>query len=101
MTVATENRCSTIALKLLCSQEKNRVKLSLTSPIISSENKAKETLDIPIAMDSERLVADSRNLKIKITEGWVVRRGLSTLKGGNSRVYPYSYPSKGKGRVGF
>ena len=28
-----------------------------------------------------------------------VRRGLSTLKGGNSRVYPY--PSKGKGRVGF
>ena len=28
-----------------------------------------------------------------------LRRGLSTLKGGNSRVYPY--PSKGKGRVGF
>ena len=28
-------------------------------------------------------------------------RGLSTLKGGNSRVYPYSYPSKGKRRVGF
>ena len=31
----------------------------------------------------------------------VLRRGLSTLKGGNSRVYPYPYPSKGKGRVGF
>jgi hypothetical protein len=30
-----------------------------------------------------------------------LRRGLSTLKGGNSRVYPYPYPSKGKGRVGF
>ena len=29
----------------------------------------------------------------------IVRRGFSTLKGGNSRVYPY--PSKGKGRVGF
>ena len=28
-----------------------------------------------------------------------LRRGLSILKGGNSRVYPY--PSKGKGRVGF
>ena len=32
---------------------------------------------------------------------WTLRRGLSTLKGGNSRVYPYPYPSKGKGRVGF
>ena len=29
------------------------------------------------------------------------RWGLSILKGGKSRVYPYSYPSKGKGRVGF
>jgi hypothetical protein len=34
-------------------------------------------------------------------KGLTVRRGLSTLKGGNSRVYPYPYPSKGKGRVGF
>ena len=25
--------------------------------------------------------------------------GLSTLKGGNSRVYPYPYPSKGKGKI--
>ena len=31
--------------------------------------------------------------------GLPLLRGLSTLKGGNSRVYPY--PSKGKGRVGF
>ena len=47
-------------------------------------------------------LANSSNLasfERRLVVVYRVRRGLSTLKGGNSRVYPY--PSKGKGRVGF
>ena len=47
-----------------------------------------------------RVLGQKYPLRVRYSK-YLVRRGLSTLKGGNSRVYPYPYPSKGKGRVGF